>query len=190
MPHGWTPTRSQSRSQSDVSRGPLRRGAVTRHRTPGVLARHGWREAQEAISMAEGPRAIVRLMASRLDDTPSAGRSGEELAQATGLRVRDINQAVDWLECSGGAHVDRALGGSPSSHLCVAVALTARGRRAYEQQRLSREGRRGKTPAPGRGRRCRVPWNGWRQLGNLTLEQTCWRLCGRWRMSSDLEGRL
>jgi hypothetical protein len=57
--------------------------------------------------MAEGPRAAVRLIASRLYDTPSAGCSGEELAQATSLRVRDIHQAVDWLECYGYAHVDR-----------------------------------------------------------------------------------
>ena len=86
--------------------------------------------------MAEGPRAAVRLMARRFDDTPDDGHSGEELAQATGLSVRDINQAVDWLEFHGYAHVDRALGGSPSVHLFVAVALTERGRRAYEQQRL------------------------------------------------------
>jgi hypothetical protein len=94
--------------------------------------------------MAEGPRAAVRLVASRLYDTPSAGRSGEELAQATGLSVRDINQAVDWLEFHGYAHVDRALGGSPSVHLFVAVALTARGRRAYGRQRLSPEGDAGR----------------------------------------------
>jgi hypothetical protein len=75
--------------------------------------------------MAEGPRATVRLMASRLYDTPSAGRSGEELAQATGLSVRDISRAVDWLEFHGYAHVDRALGGSPSVHLFVAVAPTS-----------------------------------------------------------------
>jgi hypothetical protein len=94
--------------------------------------------------MAEGRRAVVRLIASRLYDTPSAGRSGEELAQATGLSVRDINQAVDWLEFHGYAHVDRALGGSPSVHLFVAVALTVRGRRAYERQRLSPEGDAGR----------------------------------------------
>ena len=94
--------------------------------------------------MAEGPRAAVRLMARRFDDTPDDGHSGEELAQATGLRVRDINQAVDWLEFHGYAHVDRALGGSPSVHLCVAVALTARGRRAYGRQRLSPEGDAGR----------------------------------------------
>jgi hypothetical protein len=140
------PTRSQNRSQSDCSLGPLRRGAVTRHWMPGVLAQHGWRAAQEAISMAEGPRAIVHLMARRFYDTPDGGRSGEELAQATGLSVRDINQVVDWLECSGYAHVDRALGSSPSLHLFVAVALTARGHRVYEQQRLSSEGRRGTAP--------------------------------------------
>jgi hypothetical protein len=86
--------------------------------------------------MAEGLRAAVRLMARRLYDTPSAGRSGEELAQATGLSVRDIHQAVDWLEHSGYAHVDRALSRSPSYYFFVAVVLTARGRRAYEQQRL------------------------------------------------------
>ena len=63
-------------------------------------------------------------------------RSGEELAQATGLSVRDIHQAVDWLEGHGYAHVDRALGGSPSYHFFVAVALTPRGRRAYAHQRL------------------------------------------------------
>jgi hypothetical protein len=57
--------------------------------------------------MAEVPRAPVRLMARRLYDTPDDGRSGEALAQATGLRVRNINQAVDWLECYGYAHVDR-----------------------------------------------------------------------------------
>ena len=86
--------------------------------------------------MAEGLRAAVRLMARRLYDTPSAGRSGEELAQATGLSVRDIHLAVDWLESHGYAHVNRSLGGSTSYHFFVAVALTARGRRAYEQQRL------------------------------------------------------
>jgi hypothetical protein len=96
--------------------------------------------------MAEGLRAAVCLMARRLYDTPDGGRSGEELAQATGLSVRDINQAVDWLEYSGYARVDRDLGGSPSLHLFVAVALTARGCLAYEQQRLSPEGRRGKAP--------------------------------------------
>jgi hypothetical protein len=92
--------------------------------------------------MAEAPRAAVRLIASRLYDTPDDGRSGDALAQATGLSVRDIHQAVDWLEFHGYAHVDRALGGSPSYHCCVAVALTERGRRAYAQQRLSPEGRR------------------------------------------------
>jgi hypothetical protein len=101
MAHGWTPTLSRHRSSLDCALCPLRGGAVTRHRTLGVLVRHGWREAQEAIAMAEGPRAAVRLMASRLYDTPSAGRSGEELAQATGLSVRDIIQAVDWLEFHG-----------------------------------------------------------------------------------------
>ena len=86
--------------------------------------------------MAEGLRAAVRLMARRLYDTPDDRRSGDALAQATGLSVRGINQAVDWLEGSGDAHVDRALGGSSSLHLFVAVALTEHGRRAYEQQRL------------------------------------------------------
>ena len=86
--------------------------------------------------MAAGLRATVHLIASSLYDAPDAGHSGEGLAQATGLSVRDIHQAVDWLECYGYAHVDRALDGSPSYHLFVAVALTARGRRAYEQQRL------------------------------------------------------
>jgi hypothetical protein len=86
--------------------------------------------------MAEVPRAAVRLIARRLYDTPDDRRSGDALAQATGLSVRDINQAVDWLEFHGYAHVDRALGGSPSYHFFVAVALTERGRRAYEQQRL------------------------------------------------------
>jgi hypothetical protein len=107
--------------------------------------------------MAEGPRAAVRLVASRLYDTPSAGRSGEELAQATGLSVRDINQAVDWLEFHGYAHVDRALGGSPSVHVFVAVALTARGRRTDGATAPVTRGGRGKTPAPWRVRRCRVP---------------------------------
>jgi biotin operon repressor len=64
----------------------------------------------------------VHLMARRLSDTPDGGHSGEELAQATGLSARDINQAVDWLEYSGYARVDRALGGSSSLHLFVAVA--------------------------------------------------------------------
>jgi hypothetical protein len=86
--------------------------------------------------MAEVPRAAVRLMARRLYDTPDDGHSGDALAQATGLSVRDSHHAVDWLEFYGYAHVDRSLGGSPSSHFFVAVALTARGRRAYEQQRL------------------------------------------------------
>ncbi len=96
--------------------------------------------------MAGVPRATVRLIASRLYETPDGGRSGDALAQATGLSVRDINYAVDWLEGAGYAHVDRALGGSPSYHFFVAVELTARGRRAYEQQCLSLEGRRGKAP--------------------------------------------
>jgi hypothetical protein len=91
---------------------------------------------REAVSMAAGFRATVHLIAGTLYDAPSEGRSGEGLAQATGLSVRDIHYAVDWLECSGYARVDRALGGSPSLHLFVAVALTARGRRAYEEQRL------------------------------------------------------
>jgi hypothetical protein len=104
---------------------------------------------QEAISMAAGLRAAVCLMARRLYDTPNGGRSGEELAQGTGLSVRDINYAVDWLERSGYAHVDRVLGGSPSLHLFVAVTLTARGRRAYEQQRLSPEGDAGRRPRHG-----------------------------------------
>lgn len=110
--------------------------------------------------MAEVPRAPVRLMARCLYDTPDDGRSGDALAQATGLSVRNINQAVDWLECYGYTHVDRALGGSTSYHFFVAVALTERGRQAYEQQRLSPEGRRAEQPAPGRVMRCRAPWQG------------------------------
>jgi hypothetical protein len=40
------------------------------------------------------------------------------------LRATEITQAVDWLELHGYAHVDRALGGSPSYHFFVAVAPT------------------------------------------------------------------
>ena len=86
--------------------------------------------------MAEVPRATVRLIAKSLYDTPYDGCSGDELAQATGLSVRDFNHAVDWLEFYGYAHVDRSLGGSKSYHFFVAVELTERGRRACEQKRL------------------------------------------------------
>jgi DNA-binding MarR family transcriptional regulator len=67
---------------------------------------------------------------------PYDGRSGDELAEATGLSVRDISHAVDWLELHGYARVDRSLGGSTSYHFFVAVTMTERGRRAYEQKRL------------------------------------------------------
>jgi len=91
---------------------------------------------REAVSMAAGFSAPVHRIAGTLYDVPPEGCSGERLAQATGLSVRDIHYAVDWLEGSGYARVDRALGGSPSLHLFVAIALTARGRRAYAHQRL------------------------------------------------------
>jgi hypothetical protein len=44
--------------------------------------------------MAAGLRAAVHLIAGRLYDAPSEGRSGEALA--TGLSVRDLHQAVEW----------------------------------------------------------------------------------------------